>query len=36
MKVVGIAGSLRPQSNTLYYVRTALGGDREGRGSRQN
>jgi multimeric flavodoxin WrbA len=25
MKVVGIAGSLRPQSNTLYYVRTALG-----------
>jgi multimeric flavodoxin WrbA len=25
MKVVGIAGSLRPQSNTLYYVKTALG-----------
>jgi multimeric flavodoxin WrbA len=25
MKVVGIAGSLRLQSNTLYYVRTALG-----------
>lgn len=25
MKVVGIAGSLRPQSNTLHYVRTALG-----------
>jgi multimeric flavodoxin WrbA len=25
MKVVGIAGSLRPQSNTLYYVNTALG-----------
>ena len=25
MKVVGIASSLRPQSNTLYYVRTALG-----------
>jgi multimeric flavodoxin WrbA len=24
MKVVGIAGSLRPQSNTLYYVKTAL------------
>jgi multimeric flavodoxin WrbA len=24
MKVVGIAGSLRPQSNTLYYVQTAL------------
>lgn len=24
MKVVGIAGSLRPQSNTLHYVRTAL------------
>jgi multimeric flavodoxin WrbA len=25
MKVLGIAGSLRPQSNTLYYVKTALG-----------
>jgi len=25
MKVVGISGSLRPQSNTLYYVKTALG-----------
>jgi len=25
MKVVGIAGSLRPQSNTLHYVKTALG-----------
>jgi multimeric flavodoxin WrbA len=25
MKVVGIAGSLRRQSNTLYYVKTALG-----------
>jgi multimeric flavodoxin WrbA len=25
MKVVGIAGSPRPQSNTLYYVKTALG-----------
>jgi multimeric flavodoxin WrbA len=25
MKVVGIAGSLRPQSNTLHYVQTALG-----------
>ena len=25
MKVVGIAASLRPQSNTLYYVKTALG-----------
>ncbi len=24
MKVLGIAGSLRPQSNTLYYVKTAL------------
>ncbi len=24
MKVVGIAASLRPQSNTLYYVKTAL------------
>jgi len=24
MKVIGIAGSLRPQSNTLYYVKTAL------------
>lgn len=24
MKVVGIAGSLRPQSNTLYYVKTGL------------
>ncbi len=24
MKVVGIAGSLRPQSNTLHYVKTAL------------
>jgi multimeric flavodoxin WrbA len=24
MKVVGIGGSLRPQSNTLHYVRTAL------------
>jgi multimeric flavodoxin WrbA len=24
MKVVGIAGSLRPRSNTLYYVHTAL------------
>ncbi len=26
MKVVGIAGSLRPESNTLHYVRTALDG----------
>jgi multimeric flavodoxin WrbA len=25
MKVVGISGSLRPQSNTLCYVKTALG-----------
>ena len=25
MKVVGISGSLRPQSNTLYYVKKALG-----------
>lgn len=25
MKVLGIAGSLRPQSNTLFYVKTALG-----------
>ncbi len=25
MKVVGISGSLRPQSNTLFYVKTALG-----------
>jgi multimeric flavodoxin WrbA len=25
MKVVGIAGSLRPHSNALYYVKTALG-----------
>ena len=25
MKVVGIAGSLRPKSNTLEYVKTALG-----------
>jgi len=25
MKVLGISGSLRPQSNTLYYVKTALG-----------
>lgn len=25
MKVVGIAGSLRPQSNTLHFVKTALG-----------
>ncbi len=25
MKVVGIAGSLRPDSNTLQYVKTALG-----------
>jgi multimeric flavodoxin WrbA len=24
MKVVGIAGSLRPESNTLHYVKTAL------------
>ncbi len=24
MKVVGIAGSLRPQSNTLHYIKTAL------------
>ncbi|MBA4392309.1 MAG: flavodoxin family protein [Desulfobacca sp.] len=25
MKVIGIAGSLRPKSNTLLYVKTALG-----------
>ncbi len=24
MKVIGVAGSLRPQSNTLHYVKTAL------------
>ncbi|MCP4569927.1 MAG: flavodoxin family protein, partial [Deltaproteobacteria bacterium] len=24
MKVIGIAGSLRPKSNTLAYVKTAL------------